>query len=85
MRVRVFGEFLIVLSIVLISVAATAAEPPDCDYNGDQIVDQADLDMINAAFNSQEGDVEYSPAFDHDGDGYITGSDIAVTVSMTTR
>ena len=50
-----------------------------------QIVDQADLDMINAAFNSQEGDVEYSPAFDHDGDGYITGSDIAVTVSMTTR
>jgi hypothetical protein len=48
------------------------------DYNGDGVVDSADLELIKAAFNSTDGDADFNPVFDHDGDGFVGGSDLSL-------
>ena len=45
------------------------------DYNADGVVDETDLDLLASAFNTVEGDPDFDPIFDHDGDGFVGGSD----------
>jgi len=50
----------------------------DADYDNNGIVDQADVDALQAAFLSKEGDANYNAAFDHDGTGSVGLGDFQV-------
>ena len=51
------------------------------DYNADGVVDETDLDLLASAFNTAEGDPDFDPIFDHDGDGFVGGSDVVLAQS----
>ena len=50
----------------------------DADYDQNGIVEQADIDLLVAAFGAQEGDPEFDPNMDHNLDGVIGAGDIYV-------
>ena len=62
--------------MLLLSVGVAYAYDAEFDYNGDGVVDQADLDILNAHLGLGEGDPDYDSGFDHDGDGFIGGTDL---------
>ena len=72
---RNLGLVLLLASVVLVAGVATAA---DCDVNQDGIVDAADAEAVKAAAMTQEGDSDYDPRADLDGDGHVTSSDFAI-------
>jgi hypothetical protein len=79
-RVRRFLIGAAATSLVLCGASAQAYDA-EFDYNADGAVDTVDLELIKAAFNSAEGDTAFNPIFDHDGDGFVGGSDIALAQS----
>jgi hypothetical protein len=79
-RVRRFLIGAAATSLVLCGASAQAYDA-EFDYNADGAVDTVDLELIKAAFNSAEGDAGFNPIFDHDGDGFVGGSDIALAQS----
>ncbi len=52
----------VVAAFVLV-VGGAQAYDAEFDYNADGTVDQADVDLIQAAFGSAEGDADFDPAF----------------------
>lgn len=59
-------------------VGLAAAGESTVDYNNDGIVDDADYEILRSAFGSVEGDLNFLPAGDHDGDGVIAGADLGI-------
>jgi hypothetical protein len=55
----------------------------DClgDFNGDGVVDLADIVMMLPAWNTTVGDALYDPLYDLDADGDIDLADIMTVVS----
>ena len=51
------------------------------DVNWDGVIDRADLDQIEKAFGSKEGDVNWDPECDLNGDGVVNIMDVAVASS----
>lgn len=47
----------------------------DADYNNDGSTDAADMGLLQGAFNSSAGDIEFASIFDHDSDGIVDGAD----------
>jgi len=70
----------LVATAFVLGVSTAQAYDANFDYNADGWVDQADVDLIQAAFGSTEGDANYHPAFDHDQDGFVTGTDVVLTL-----
>ena len=62
--------------ILMLSLGTAHAYDVEFDYNGDGVVDQADLDILTENFGSGEGDEGFDSRFDHDGDGFVGGTDI---------
>ena len=81
-RVRRFFVAAAATSLVLCGASAQAYDA-EFDYNGDGNNDAADLELITDAFNTTEGDPGFDPIFDHDGDGFIGGSDLARAQAAT--
>lgn len=52
------------------------------DANGDGVVDQADLDLMTAAFGGRQGDPLFVPEADLDGDGVIGLEDLQALVQI---
>ena len=75
-----FHRFLIGVAATGLMLCGASAQAYDAayDYNGDGVVDSADLELLKAAFNSTDGDADFNPIFDHDGDGFVGGSDLAL-------
>ena len=48
------------------------------DFNGDGCVNHDDLDILMAAFGSQEGDPNWNPACDLNGDGVVNIRDYSI-------
>jgi hypothetical protein len=71
---RLLTAVLLTASMMLASSAMAA---DDCygDVNGDGVIDAADDDALKAIFGAQNGDADYLPGADLDGDGIIGGSD----------
>ena len=67
--------------MLTLCVGSAQAYDAEFDYNNDGVVDATDTTLITAAFNTGEGDDEFSSLFDHDGDGYITMSDISLALA----
>ena len=71
------------LTIAGICLAAPVfADDPTCDYNGDEVCDMADADILKAAFNTQAGDPGFVAAADYDGDGIISAVDLGEWVAL---
>jgi hypothetical protein len=68
-----------IVTALLLYGASAFAYDAEFDYNQDGAVDEADITLILAAFNSTEGQPEFSPIFDHDGDGFIGGADLSMS------
>ena len=66
-------SFLLALGLIFAAPAALAIEG---DYNGDGVVDQTDQDMLTDAMMTTEGDPDFLPEADHDGDGVISLRDV---------
>lgn len=75
---RNFGLALLLASMVLVAGVATAA---DCDVNQDGVVDAADVEAVKAVAMTQEGDSDYDPRADLDGDGQVNTSDFAIILA----
>lgn len=69
-----------VLLALLLGHGEAVAYDGRFDYNDDGRVDEQDVAMIRAAFNTSEGDAAFDPSFDHDGDGIVSGTDIVETL-----
>lgn len=82
MRLRNFK----ILQRLLITTAcigwAGVAMASDADYDNNGVVDEADCELVVAAFGSGEGDADYLAAADHDGDGVIAGADLTYCQSQ---
>ncbi len=63
---------------LLLCVSSASAYDAEFDYNGDGVVDDLDIELIVAAFNTMEGTDGFDPAFDHDGDGMVLSADISI-------
>ena len=59
---------------------AAPAIANECDVTGDGVLSQADADVIEAAIGTQEGDSDFVPSADLDGDGQVLASDFAVFI-----
>ena len=60
------------------TVVITAEKPSEfapCDLDKDGVVDSEDRDIFLSAYDSCEGDSNYLPEVDYDGDGCITLND----------
>ena len=55
-----------------------AGDACDADYDNNGVVDEADFDIIAAAFGSVAGEEAFVAAADHDGDGVIAGVDLGI-------
>jgi len=67
------------LGLLLGAGSAFAAEG---DFNGDGAVDAADQQILLDAVGSAEGDANYLPAGDADGDGVITLQDVGYFLKL---
>jgi hypothetical protein len=63
---------------LLLCVSSASAYDTEFDYNADGVVDDLDIELIVAAFNTMEGTDGFDPAFDHDGDGMVGSTDISI-------
>jgi len=71
-----------VISIGEIAVPTAEDGTPLChDINGDNKIDEEDIEMVTSRWNSSEGTPEYNPYFDFDDDGFITILDIMAVVN----
>ena len=48
------------------------------DVNNDGVINQKDIDLVKAAINTSNGDANFNPAADVNGDGHITITDVAI-------
>jgi hypothetical protein len=76
-----FGMLLVAIGIGLVASAASADDPA-CDYNADAVCDGADEAIIMGAQGKRAGDDGFVAAADHDGDGVISLSDVAVFLDL---
>jgi len=65
-----------------LTAAEALSTPVRGDVNGDVVVDQADLDLMTAAFGSRQGDPLFVPEADLDGDGVIGLEDLQALVQI---
>ena len=49
----------------------SAGVPCDTDFNGDGMIDEADLEILKTHIGSTDEDEDYAPAVDLDGDGVV--------------
>jgi len=69
------------MSIDMSAVEESPAGPHD--FNGDGIVDDADIKMLSSIWNTCEGDEDFDVFFDLDNDGCITILDITPVVNSS--
>jgi hypothetical protein len=65
-----------------LTAAEALSTPVRGDVNGDGVVDQADLDLMTAAFGSRQGDPLFVPEAELDGDGVIGLEDLQALVQI---
>lgn len=78
---KFWGTSLVAAGVVLFASAAFAADDCDTDYNGDGVTDAADIEILQAALGSLEGDEAFVAQADHNGDGEITVLDYGILLS----
>ncbi|MBJ20283.1 MAG: hypothetical protein GY910_09830 [bacterium] len=78
---RVWGSGLIAAGLVLFAGVSFAQDDCGTDFNGDGITDVADIEVLQAALGSLEGDDDYVAAADLDGDGEVTVADYGIMLS----
>ncbi len=61
-----------------------AVAPIRGDLNGDGIINEADFDVMSAAWLSKAGEARFNPAADLDGDGVIGLPDFQILESLAT-
>ena len=61
--------------------ASAASANCEADYNGDGAVDQTDVQIFQSVLGTQDGDSDYFPAADHDGDGRVSALDYAYVLA----
>jgi hypothetical protein len=54
----------------------------DADYNNDGIVDNADLTIFQAAFNSLSGSARFNEHADHNNDGVVGNTDLTILSNL---
>jgi len=67
-------------SCLALSAGSALADEYECgpDYNGDGVSNEIDAAIFEAAFDTQEGDSDFLPAADHNGDGTVGVGDSVV-------
>ena len=76
---KVWGRFLIATSTLFLAQAALAQDAcPVTDLNGDGVTDGADVEVLQGALGSSEGDSNFVAAADLNGDGSVTTLDYSV-------
>jgi hypothetical protein len=63
---------------VFFAGAAFAGDSCNTDYNGDNVTDDADVAILQAALGTSSGDDGFVAQADHDGDGFITVEDYGI-------
>ena len=63
-----------------LSAGSALADEFECgpDYNNDGVSNEIDAAIFEAAFETQEGDLDFLPAADHNGDGTVGVGDAFV-------
>ena len=74
-------------AVLFVGAAGCPGFPPDNsaktgDVNGDGVLDESDLNAIQAAFGTSEGDPGFNPAADLTGDGQIGLDDLQAMVQL---
>ena len=74
----VWGSGLVAACAVFFAGAAFAGDSCNTDYNGDNVTDDADVAILQAALGTSGGDDGFVAQADHDGDGFITVEDYGI-------
>jgi hypothetical protein len=74
----VWGSGVIAVCAVFFAGAAVAGNSCDTDYNGDGATDTADVEILQAALGTQNGDDAFVAQADLDGDGFISVKDYGI-------
>ena len=68
------------IAIAMLGLGCCTTKPAGvCDFNSDGVVDDADIAIMNGAFNTTD------LRFDVDGDGFVGGSDVSVCLGKFTN
>ena len=81
MRMNNWTALAAVLGISLLALPAMAGS--ECDVTGDGVSNDADAEVIQAAIGTQEGDLDFVPSADLDGDGQVLVSDFTVFIECS--
>jgi len=81
--IKVLGNVLLTVSVVLFAGSAVAQSCGNTDFNGDGVTDSADVEIFQSALGSQEGDDNFIAAADLDGHGAVTAADYGIMMSCT--
>lgn len=78
MRMKNWTAFAAALGMSLLALPAMAGS--ECDVTGDGVLNDDDAAVIQAAIGTQEGDLDFVPSADLDGDGQVLVSDFTVFI-----
>lgn len=78
---------LAISTCLALSAGSTLASEYECgpDYNDDGVSNEIDAAIFEAAFDTQEGDLDFLPAADHNGDGHVGVGDVYVFSGCDTQ
>lgn len=79
--IKVLGNVLLTVSVMLFAGSAMAQSCGNTDFNGDGLTDTTDVEIFQGALGSQEGDESYIAAADLDGDGAVTTADYGILLA----
>ena len=78
---RICGTGLVAAGLVLFAGASFAQNSCDTDFNGDGVTDVMDVQVLQAALGSSEGDANFNAQADLDGDGEVNTIDYGIMLS----
>lgn len=68
----------------LMAPVASAGDLATCDFDGDGSITEADVEVIKSIYGAKEGDEDFNPDADLDGDGLVFASDLAAFIRLCT-